>query len=115
MWMTASRISSWASASGLPVSVCTSSASRPMYLITCDFQASSRCRRSFQLSPAHHSAAAWARATVAATSASLQTGKVAMTSEVAGFSVSKVSVLDVVVVVIIASTGITRGYAHRHY
>ncbi len=28
-----------------------------------------------------------------------------MTSEVAGFSVSKVSVLDVVVVVIIASTG----------
>jgi hypothetical protein len=29
--------------------------------------------------------------------------------------VSKVSVLDVVVVVIIASTSHTRGYAHRHY
>ena len=76
-----------------------------MYRIRCDFQASSRCRRSFQLSPAHQAPAAWARATVAATSASPQTGKVAMTSEVAGFSVSKVSAARVVVVVIIASTG----------
>src|ERR1035441_1189507 len=44
----ARMISSWASASGLPVSVCTSSASRAMYLVMWDFQARSRVCRSFQ-------------------------------------------------------------------
>ena len=53
----ASRISSWASASGLPVSVCTSSASRPMYRVMCDFQASSRLPL-LPVRPAHQ-AAAW--------------------------------------------------------
>ena len=41
----ARMISSLASSSGLPVSSCMSWASRPMYLIRCDFQASSRIRR----------------------------------------------------------------------
>src|SRR5579875_3062786 len=86
----ASRISSWASSTGLPVSAWTSSASRMMYLVRYDFQASSRIRRSFQPSPDHHPAAARARATAWLTSSSPQTGKVATGSDVAGFSESKV-------------------------
>ena len=62
-----------------------------MYRVMCDFQASSRTCRSFQDRPAHQAAAWWARSTVSATSASPKTGKVAMTSDVAGFSVSKVA------------------------
>ena len=62
-----------------------------MYLMMCDFQASSRDCLSFQDRPAHHAAAWWARSTASATSSSPKTGKVAMTSDVAGFSVSKVS------------------------
>jgi hypothetical protein len=87
----ASRISSWASASGLPVSLCTSSASRPRYLVRCDFQARRRRCRPFQPSSAHRAPAALARATAASTSAAPSTGKLAITSEVAGFTVSKVA------------------------
>ena len=87
----ASRISSWASASGLPVSVCTSSARRPIYRVICDFQASSRACRSFQDRPAHQDAAWCACSTTAATSSAPNSGKVAITSDVAGLSVSKVS------------------------
>ena len=84
-------ISSVASSSGLPVSSCTSCASRPMYLVMCDFHASSRSRRSGQPSPAHHVAASRARRTAAATSRSPSTPNVASTSPVAGFRDSKVS------------------------
>ena len=84
-------ISSWASASGLPVSVCTSSASRARYRVRWDFQASSRCRRCRGVSPAHQAAASCARLTAVFTSASPHTGKVPMTSAVAGLSVSNVA------------------------
>ena len=63
-----SRISSWASASGLPVSVCTSSASRPMYRVRYDFQASSRCLRPSSRAPPTTARPACARSTVASTS-----------------------------------------------
>ena len=62
-----------------------------MYLVTCDFQAISLACRSFQDSPAHQDAALRARSTAWSTSASPKTGKVSMTSDVAGFSVSKVA------------------------
>jgi hypothetical protein len=62
-----------------------------MYLVICDFQASSLSRRSFAGNPAHQAAAWCARSTVKWISCSPQTGKVAMTSDVAGFSVSNVS------------------------
>ena len=84
-------ISSVASSSGLPVSSCTCRASRPMYLVRCDFQASSRSLRSSKPSPAHHAAASLARRTAAATSRSPSTGKVASTSPVAGLTDSNVS------------------------
>ena len=80
----ASTISSLASPSGLPVSWCTSSDSRLRYRVRYDFQASSRSRRSFASSPAHHAAASRARCTAASTSAGPYTGKVAITSPVAG-------------------------------
>ena len=57
-----------------------------------DFQASSLVCRSFQPSPDHQAAASRARSTVASTSARPWTGKVAITSEVAGLTESKVSV-----------------------
>jgi len=97
-------ISSFASSSGLPVSSCTSCASRSRYLVRCDFQASSRIRRPAQPSPAHHAAASRARDTVASTSAAVCTGKLAITSSVAGFTVSNVSAEDLGVMVTIALT-----------
>ena len=84
-------ISSVASSSGLPVSSCTSWASRGMYLVRCDFQASSLARRPDQPSPAHHAAAWPAWATAASTSLRPCTGKVASTSPVAGFTVSSIA------------------------
>ncbi len=62
-----------------------------MYRVRCDFQASRRAWRSFQSRPAHQAAASRARSTVAFTSAWPNTGKVAMTSEFAGLTESKVS------------------------
>jgi hypothetical protein len=62
-----------------------------MYLVICDFQASSLSRRSFAGKPAHQAAARPARPTAAPISCSPQTGKVAMTSDVAGLSVSNVA------------------------
>jgi hypothetical protein len=86
----ARMISSVASSRGLPVSSCTSWASRLMYLVRCDFQASSLIRRPAQPSPAHHTAASRAWATAASTSRRPCTGKVASTSPVAGFTVSSI-------------------------
>jgi hypothetical protein len=62
-----------------------------MYLVICDFQASSLVRRSLAGNPAHQAAARRARTTAAWISCSPQTAKVAMTSEVAGLSESKVA------------------------
>jgi len=62
-----------------------------MYLVICDFQASSLVRRSLAGSPAHQAAARRARLTAARISCSPQTAKVAMTSEVAGLSESNVA------------------------
>jgi hypothetical protein len=62
-----------------------------MYRMMCDFQASSRVCLSFAGRLAHHAAAWWAWSTASVTSSSPKTPKVAMTSDVAGFTVSKVS------------------------
>ncbi len=62
-----------------------------MYRVRCDFQASRRDCRSFQPRPAHQAAASRARSTAAFTSAWPNTAKVAITSEVAGLTESKVS------------------------
>ncbi len=75
-----------------------------MYLVRYDFQASSRSRRSFQPRPAHHVAASRARRTAASTSPGPHTGKLAITSSVAGFTVSKVAADRVDAVVTIALT-----------
>src|SRR5215470_7238560 len=56
-----------------------------------DFQASSLFCRSFQPSPDHQAAASRARSTAASISAWPWTGKVAITSAVAGLTESKVS------------------------
>ncbi len=62
-----------------------------MYLVRCDFHASSLIRRPDEPSPAHHTAASRAAATAASTSRLPCWGKVASTSPVAGFTVSSIA------------------------
>jgi C4-dicarboxylate transporter len=89
-----------------------------MYLVIWDFQASSRARRSLGDRPAHQAAAWCARSTAASISYSPQTGNVAITSDVAGLSVSNV-VADLagpcvqVVVVAIALTVVSPANSGR--
>jgi hypothetical protein len=62
-----------------------------MYRVRCDFQAISLVWRSFQPRLAHHFPASRARSSAAPTSAGPIRGKVAITSDVAGLTESKVS------------------------
>jgi hypothetical protein len=91
VWSIARMISSIASACGLPVSACTTSASCADLRVSTPFHRWSRSARPSNPSPAHQSAASRAMATAASTSAAVWTGWVPTTSSVAGFSESKVS------------------------
>ena len=91
MWSMARLASSVASLCGLPVSWCTTSASWAMRRVITPAHAVRRSARSSNVSPAHHTAASWARATFASTSSAVWTGWVPTTSPVTGLSESKVS------------------------
>src|SRR5918999_4129282 len=90
-WVIAAIVSSWASASGLPVSSWISSATRPRERVSEPLKLSSRSRRSFQPSARHQWAASLARSTAARTACSSWTGCLPTTSPVAGLRDSNVS------------------------